>query len=67
MFEKRLICLDLPVMKADICQRVSFAESTATPAVPMKRLTIDIPADLHTRLKIFCASRSDRRAETEQS
>lgn len=35
----------------------------AAPDVPMKRLTIDIPAELHTRFKIFCASRGERMAD----
>jgi hypothetical protein len=30
---------------------------------PMKRLTIDIPAELHTRLKVICASRGERMAD----
>jgi 6-phosphogluconolactonase/glucosamine-6-phosphate isomerase/deaminase len=33
------------------------------PDVPMKRLTIDIPAELHTRLKVICASRGKRMAD----
>ena len=32
------------------------------PDVPMKRLTIDIPADLHTRFKVVCASKGERMA-----
>ena len=29
----------------------------ATPAVKMKRFTIDVPLDLHARVKITCAQR----------
>jgi hypothetical protein len=29
----------------------------------MKRLTIDIPADLHTRFKVACAARGERMAD----
>lgn len=31
--------------------------------IPMKRLTIDIPADLHTRFKVSCASQGKRMAD----
>lgn len=30
---------------------------------PMKRLTLDIPADLHTRIKVSCAGRGTKMAE----
>lgn len=33
------------------------------PNVPMKRLTIDIPADLHTRFKVGCAAKGERMAD----
>ena len=37
------------------------ADNTAT--VPMKRLTIDIPSDLHTRVKMQCAARGRKMAD----
>lgn len=36
---------------------------TNAPDVPLKRLTIDVPAELHTRLKVICASRGERMAD----
>lgn len=38
------------------------AERAAPPpeAVPMKRLTLDIPADLHRAIKTACASRGTK-------
>lgn len=35
----------------------------SAPDVPMKRLTIDVPAELHTHLKVMCASRGERMAD----
>ena len=34
-----------------------------TPAEPMKRFTIDVPASLHTRVKIGCAQRGLKMAD----
>jgi hypothetical protein len=39
------------------------ANKEAAPRVPMKRLTFDIPADLHTTMKVSCAQRGTRMAE----
>lgn len=33
------------------------------PKVPMVRMTIDLPADLHTRFKVHCAGRRVRMAD----
>lgn len=38
-------------------------EDALTESVPMKRLTIDIPADLHRRFKSDCAGRDVRMAD----
>ena len=35
----------------------------AAPKVPMKRLTFDIPADLHMRMKLDCVSNGKDMAE----
>jgi hypothetical protein len=37
--------------------------ATAAADARMKRLTIDIPEDLHTRLKVACARRGTRMAD----
>ena len=39
------------------------AEDAPTQSVPMKRLTIDIPADLHRRFKAECARQGVRMAD----
>jgi hypothetical protein len=36
---------------------------TPEPAEPMKRLTIDIPRSLHTRIKAACALRGSKMAD----
>ena len=38
-------------------------ELPAAPEVPMKRLTIDIPESLHTRVKSQCARRGAKMAD----
>ena len=35
----------------------------AAPAEPMKRLTIDVPKSLHTRIKAACALRGSKMVE----
>lgn len=40
-----------------------YVSKSEDPDVPMKRLTIDIPADLHTRFKVACAARGERMAD----
>lgn len=54
-----------PTPTAD--QWVSAANGTSepepAPAVPMKRLTIDIPESLHRTIKTQCASRGLRMAD----
>jgi ParG len=39
------------------------AEAVPAPAGPMKRLTIDVSEDLHTRLKVGCARRRLKMAD----
>ncbi len=39
------------------------AEAAPAPAGPMKRLTIDVSEDLHTRLKVGCAQRKQKIAD----
>lgn len=39
------------------------SRSQETPKVPMKRLTIDIPAELHAKLKADCALRGRKMAD----
>ena len=39
------------------------AEAPATPAEPMKRLTIDVPASLHSRIKVQCAQEGQKMAD----
>lgn len=34
-----------------------------TPAEPMKRLTIDIPESLHTRIKLGCVAKHQKMAD----
>lgn len=38
-------------------------ENRNVPDVPMKRLTIDIPESLHTRVKSQCAKRGEKMAD----
>jgi hypothetical protein len=38
-------------------------QPTAAPAQPMKRLTIDVSVDLHTRLKLECTRRGFKIAD----
>lgn len=38
-------------------------EPVSADVVAMKRLTIDVPAELHTQLKVFCAARGERMAD----
>lgn len=33
------------------------------PVVPMKRFTIDVPLDLHSRVKVGCAAKGKKMAE----
>ena len=46
-----------------------WVENRATPTAaeepgePMKRLTIDVPASLHRRLKVTCAARGSKMAD----
>jgi hypothetical protein len=37
--------------------------AAATPAEPMKRLTIDVPASLHSRIKVQCAQKGQKMAD----
>ena len=48
-----------PVTADDWVQSVSAPpeQTTPTPAVSMKRLTIDVSEDLHTRVKLECTRR----------
>lgn len=41
----------------------TFAPISAAPKVPMKRLTFDIPADLHMRMKLDCVGRGKDMAD----
>jgi hypothetical protein len=38
-------------------------ETSAAPAVPMKRFTIDVPVELHRRVKTGCADRGLKMAD----
>jgi hypothetical protein len=38
-----------------VAKTPAVAEAAAEPAEPMKRLTIDVPASLHSRIKVQCA------------
>ena len=38
-------------------------EAPAAPAEPMKRLTIDVPASLHSRIKVQCAQEGQKMAD----
>ena len=38
-------------------------DESGTKTVEMKRLTIDIPGDLHTRIKMQCAARGRKMAD----
>jgi hypothetical protein len=38
-------------------------EQTPPKTVPMKRFTIDVPADLHRRIKISCAAEGTKMAD----
>jgi hypothetical protein len=42
---------------------VTNGENKDVPEVPMKRLTIDIPESLHTRVKSQCAKRGAKMAD----
>jgi ParG len=42
---------------ADAWVKAAPEPAVATPAQPMKRLTIDVSVDLHTRLKLECTRR----------
>ena len=39
------------------------AEGSAAPAEAMKRLTIDVPASLHSRIKVQCAQECQKMAD----
>lgn len=43
---------------------VRDAPSEPNAASKMKRLTIDVPADLHTSIKIWCAQRGTKMSDT---
>ncbi len=44
-------------------ETASAPSSPPEPAEPMKRLTIDIPRSLHTRIKAACALRGSKMAD----
>jgi hypothetical protein len=44
-------------------ETASALSSPPGPAEPMKRLTIDIPRSLHTRIKAACALRGSKMAD----
>ena len=44
-------------------ETVSTLSPPPEPAEPMKRLTIDIPRSLHTRIKAACALRGSKMAD----
>ena len=51
--------------RADEIADASLVETSesAARATAMKRLTIDIPSDLHTRIKMQCAARGRKMAD----
>lgn len=61
---KKISMTARPQVKPDADKWVENRAATQpdAPDVPMKRLTIDIPVELHTRLKVVCASRGERMA-----
>jgi hypothetical protein len=56
---------DKPPALSTPAQPASFAPESipAAPRVPMKRLTFDIPADLHRRMKMACVAEEKDMAE----
>jgi hypothetical protein len=55
-----------PAVLAEVSATTSQPEAAAllvAPKVPMKRLTFDIPAATHLRMKLDCVSRSKDMAE----
>jgi hypothetical protein len=54
-----------PALSATPAQQASFAPESVLPVprVPMKRLTFDIPADLHRRMKMACVAEERDMAE----
>ena len=38
-------------------------QATPAPAPPMKRFTIDVPPELHSRVKVACAARGLKMAD----
>ena len=48
---------------APVAPAEAAAPDPEVPAEPMKRFTIDVPASLHTRVKIGCAQRGLKMAD----
>jgi len=46
-----------------VAKTSATAEVAAAPAEPMKRLTIDVPASLHSRIKVQCAQEGQKMAD----
>jgi hypothetical protein len=53
-----------PVLSADAwVKNAKPTDREARPSVPMKRFTIDVPAELHSRVKIACARNGRQMAD----
>ena len=58
----KTVAFKMPVAKsAD--QWVGSGSETPKPSVPTKRFTLDVPVDLHTRIKTDCARRGEKMAD----
>jgi hypothetical protein len=51
------------VVDAWVAKAPVAADAPAAPAEPMKRLTIDVPASLHSRIKVQCAQSGQKMAD----
>ena len=59
----KTIAFKSPPKPATSDEWVRSSSTPPVPAPPMKRFTIDVPLDLHSRVKVACAARSLKMAD----
>jgi len=59
----KTVAFQIPKKPADADSWVGQRAAPAVPAEPMRRFTIDVPAGLHTKIKIGCARRGTKMAD----
>ena len=52
-----------PTSKKSADDRVSSRQESPAEPVPMKRLTIDVPVELHSQIKVQCAREGVKMAD----